>query len=244
MKRLLRLAARLYPAAWWDRYGVEFQALLDETKPRWRDIVDVLNGGLRMRLKRAHPALTVAVFGIVGALGAGATAFSTAERFASTGTMTVRLGGPSTASETAKLENVMPRLARAAFSRDTLIGIIEKHQLYRSERAQSSVERVVNRMRGDIGIQLISHSVVQVSFISADARQAQQVARDLMSELVRANLYERSGSVVQLIDPPDEPKVSVSPRRVAAAGLGGLGGGALVGTLIGLLRRRPTRPAS
>jgi len=42
MKRLLRLAARAYPAAWRVRYGVEFEALLDEVKPRWRDIVDVL----------------------------------------------------------------------------------------------------------------------------------------------------------------------------------------------------------
>ena len=244
MKTLLRLAARSYPAAWRDRYGVEFQALLDETKPRWRDIVDVLNGGLQMRLRRAHPALLVAVFGIVGGLGAGATAFRTADRFASISTMTVRPGRPSTAFETARLEDLMPRLARAAFSRDILTGIIERHHLYRSERAQSSVESVVNQMRGDIGIQLISHSVAQVSFTSADARQAQQVARDLVSELIRANLYERSASVVELIDPPDEPRVSVSLRRVAAAGLDGLGGGALIGTLIVLLRRRPAQPAA
>jgi uncharacterized protein involved in exopolysaccharide biosynthesis len=244
MKRLLRLAARLYPAAWRDRYGVEFQALLDETKPSWRDVVDVLNGGLQMRLRRAHPALTVAVFGIAGAVGAGAIAFSTTNRFESTGTMIVRPGDPSTASKTARLENVMPRLARDAFSRDTLMYIIEKDHLYRSERAQSSTEDVVNRMRGDIGIQLISRSIVQVSFTSADFRQTQQVADDLMRQIVRSNLYEGSGSVVQLIDPPDEPQVSVSPRRVAVASLCGLGGGALIGTLIRLLRRRVSQPAS
>jgi hypothetical protein len=244
MKRLLHLAARLYPGAWRDRYGVEFQALLDETKPAWRDVVDVLNGGLQMRLRRAHPAITVAAFSIAGALGAGAIAFSTADRFASAGTMTMRPGGPSTAAEAARLEDVMPRLARAAFSRDTLMGIIEKHNLYPSERAQSSTEDVVNRMRGDIGIQLISRSVVEVSFASADARQVQQVTDDLMRQLVRSNLYEGAGSVVQLIDPPDEPQVSVRPRRVTVAGLGGLGGGALIGTLIGLLRRRVSQPAS
>jgi len=241
MRRLLRLAAHVYPAAWRDRYGAEFQALLDETKPGWGDILDVLNGGLQMRFRHTHPAVTGAVFGIICAVGAAAITFTVANRFASTGTMTVR---PGAASATSRLEDVMPRLAAAAFSRDTLMDLIEKYHLYRSEGAASSAESVVNRMRGDIGIQLISRSVVQVSFTSADARQAQQVARDLVSEIVRANLSERSGSVVQVIDPPDEPQVSVSPRRVVGAGLAGLGGGTLIGTLIGLLRRRPPQPAS
>jgi LPS O-antigen subunit length determinant protein (WzzB/FepE family) len=123
------------------------------------------------------------------------------------------------------------------------MSIMERHDLYRSERAQSGAERLINRMRGDIGIQLISHRVVQVSFTSAETRQAQQVARDLVSELVEANLHEGVG-VVQVIDPPDELVVSVRPRRVAAAGLGGLVGGALIGTLIALVLRRPTQPAS
>jgi hypothetical protein len=186
----------------------------------------------------------MAAFGVLGALGAGATAFSTADRFASIATMTVRPGGQSTTTpETARLADAIPRLTRAAFSRDNLMGIIERHDLYRSERAQSSVESLINRMRGDIGIQLISQHVIQVSFTSAEARQVQQVARDLVTELVEANLHETVG-VVQVIDLPDESVVSVSPRRVAAAGLGGLAGGALIGTLIALVLRRPTQPAS
>jgi hypothetical protein len=33
MRRLLRLAAWLYPPAWRDRYGAEFEALLDDAGP-------------------------------------------------------------------------------------------------------------------------------------------------------------------------------------------------------------------
>jgi hypothetical protein len=246
MKFLLRLAAGLYPPAWRARYGVEFQALLDETRPGWRDIADVLSGGLQMRLRYLHPAVTVAALGIAGAILAGGMAFSTAGRFASTGTLTVRPAASSTASGPARVEDVMQGLAPVAFSPDVLRGIIQQHRLYAG--ARSSTEDLVNRMRDDIRIQLISPSVVRVSFASTEARQAQQVAGELMSRLVRANLEVREaegslgnpgrGSIVQLIDPPDEPHASVSPRPIVMASFGGLGGGALIGVLVGWLRRR------
>src|SRR5262245_60102031 len=187
MKRWLHLAARLYPAVWRARYGVEFQALVDETTPMWRDIVDVLNGGLQMRLRRAHPALTAAAIGVVGALASAAIAFNTAARFASRGTMNVRPAGPSTVSEPASLENVVQKLTRDAFTGDALMDVIARHDLYR-ERGQLSKDSVIERMRGDIGIQLISQSVFQVSFDADDARQAREVANDLMTQLVQSNL--------------------------------------------------------
>jgi hypothetical protein len=160
MRRLLRLAARIYPAAWRDRYGIEFQALLDEMNPGWQEILNVLNGGLQMRLRRVNPALSAAVFAIAGSLAAGAFAYGASDRFASTGTMTVRPGTSLAASETARLEDVMPELAGAAFSRDFLAGIIQRHDLYAGERAQASTEDLVNRVRGDIRIQLVSRSIV------------------------------------------------------------------------------------
>jgi hypothetical protein len=244
MRVLLHLASRLYPGAWRKRYGVEFQILLDDITPRWRDVVDVLAGGLQMHVKRAHPALTAAVFSIAGALVAGAVASTTADRFTSSGTMTVRRAGPSTAPETARLEDVMPRLAREAFRRDILTGIVDQHDLYRGERTRLSSEGIANRLRGDIGIQRVSPSVFRVSFASSDGRQAQAVARELMRQLVDSNFQSKgggSGAIVQVIEPPDEPTASVNPRRVARTGAAGFGGGALLGTLIGFFRRRDIR---
>ena len=191
-----------------------------------------------MRLRRAHPALTVAVFGIFGAVAAGAVTYAASERFASTGTIAVRTVNPSTASETAGAEDRVARLAVAAFSRDYLAGIAQRYELYAGERAQESTEDLANRVRDDISVQLVSRSVVRVSFASPDARRTQPVTSDLLSRLVTANVTTGGGSVVQVIDPPDEPKASVNSRDVAIAGLGGLSGGALIGTLIAWLPRR------
>jgi hypothetical protein len=233
MKKLLRMAAHLYPAAWRDRYGVEFQALLDQIDPGWLDIVDVIKGGLQMRLRRTHPAVIVAAVGVAGAFVAGAAALSTADRFVSRGTINVR--GPEP-------EGVMPRLAADAFDRATLTGIIGRYDLYRRERTRSSAEDAVERMRGDIGIEWISPSVLQVSFTSSDGRTAQHVAQELMSQLIRANFDARSN--VQLkIDLTGETQRSLNARRVALASAGGFGGGTLIGTLIAFLRRRVTRGA-
>jgi hypothetical protein len=236
MKKLLRLAARLYPGAWRDRYGVEFQALLDEINPGWLDIVDVLNGGLQMHLRRLHPAVVTAAVGIAGAVVAGVVAANTADRFVSRGTMDVR---------GSTVEDVVPRLTRDAFNRNTLTGIIEGYDLYRGERARLSADDVVDQMRGDIGIQLVSPSVFQVSFASSDRRNAQQVAGALMSQLIRWH-FEAARSNVQLkINLTAEtPQRSINPRRVTLAGVGGFGGGALLGTLIAYLRRRVSQPAS
>ncbi len=46
MKHLLRL----YPRAWRDRYGDEFEALLDQRSLRLRDGVDIVHGALDARL--------------------------------------------------------------------------------------------------------------------------------------------------------------------------------------------------
>jgi dienelactone hydrolase len=122
-----------------------------------------------MQVRRVNPAVIAAAVGIIGACVAGVVAINTADRFVSKGTMNVRRAA------TAKPDDVMPRLAREAFNRNTLTGIIEKYDLYRSERAQATAEDVIHHMRGDIGIQLVSPNVFQVSFASSDGRTAQQV---------------------------------------------------------------------
>jgi hypothetical protein len=49
MRTLIRWAARLYPAAWRNRYAAEFDALLDDISPNLGDLCDVLGDVLRVR---------------------------------------------------------------------------------------------------------------------------------------------------------------------------------------------------
>jgi len=48
-RSLIRSAARLYPAAWRNRYAAEFDAFLGDISPSLRDVCDVLSQALRVR---------------------------------------------------------------------------------------------------------------------------------------------------------------------------------------------------
>jgi hypothetical protein len=84
MKRLLLFAARLYPFAWRRRYGNEFEALLEDVSPGWREVLDVFAGALTMQIKAVG---ALPVFGAVtGALAGMVIAMSTPQLFASSAT--------------------------------------------------------------------------------------------------------------------------------------------------------------
>jgi hypothetical protein len=51
MRFILRLAS-LYPRSWKQRYGAEFNALLEDLNPRWWVALDVLKGAATMQMTR------------------------------------------------------------------------------------------------------------------------------------------------------------------------------------------------
>ncbi len=64
MKRLIRLAAKLYPGPWRDRYGEEFEALLDQAGTDGRIALNVLAGALLMQVRRWQKGGIVVLVGL------------------------------------------------------------------------------------------------------------------------------------------------------------------------------------
>jgi hypothetical protein len=69
MKRLIRFAAKMYPHAWRERYGEEFEALLDDAGTDVRIALDVFCGAIVMQIQRWWKAGSVALFAMT-AIGA------------------------------------------------------------------------------------------------------------------------------------------------------------------------------
>jgi hypothetical protein len=63
MRVLIRWAARLYPEAWRERYGAEFDALLEDMSPSPRDVCDVLLDVLRVRVTAVADSWTASIAG-------------------------------------------------------------------------------------------------------------------------------------------------------------------------------------
>jgi hypothetical protein len=50
MRRWTQMLGRLYPRAWRERYGEEFDALLEDVEPNWKQFCDVLGGAVKMQM--------------------------------------------------------------------------------------------------------------------------------------------------------------------------------------------------
>jgi hypothetical protein len=70
MKPLIRFAAKLYPRSWRERYGAEFEALLDDTGADPRVALNVFTEAIGMQVQRWK------TIGSAGLLGAAALCLS------------------------------------------------------------------------------------------------------------------------------------------------------------------------
>jgi hypothetical protein len=65
MKLLIRFAAKLYPRSWRERYGAEFDALLDDIGSDPRIAFDVLTEAIGMQVQRCKTIGSAGLFGAV-----------------------------------------------------------------------------------------------------------------------------------------------------------------------------------
>ncbi len=234
MRKLAQfVAAKLYPKAWRERYGTEFDCLLDDVNPSWWDVFNVFKGGLEMRVKSSRVVWIATVFGLLGALAGALATFAMPPRFASTVVIQIEMLD-GTAAPIAVNE-----LAKIALSRQALKQIIEDYGLYKDDRAKRPIEDVVASMQRDIRIAPALGTAFQISFAYPDRYKAQQVTAKLVSGFMRANveLMRHFHDSMKVITPANLPQRPLTPNRIAMIGFG-LGAGLLLGLAVSLLRRR------
>jgi hypothetical protein len=151
MKRWMRWATRLYPAAWRARYGDEFAALLEDLSPRLRDLLDIVKEALKLDWVAWSFPKTVAAVGLVGMLLGAVVSYWTPVQYVSSTVLKIP-GGTRTAVATALTE---------VLSRASLGQIIQKQDLYKRERRSQPLEDVIETMRHDISVDIVAPSVVR-----------------------------------------------------------------------------------
>ncbi|HUP04767.1 MAG TPA: hypothetical protein VMU19_12305 [Bryobacteraceae bacterium] len=208
----MRLAIRLYPAAWRARYGDEFRALLEDMKPARGDVWNVAKGALHMRILTWSSWRLISTLGLAGAITMAVAAVLVQPVYESGAVLRV--------VNSSDLRSELGELRTTALSRKTLAGIIAAEKLYPGE----TETRAIARMQRNI---LITPALsgegrlpfLLISFRYPDARQARRVVEDLTAF-----------SQAEVIDGPVAPGRPVLPNRPLMVAVG-LAAGLLLGLL-------------
>jgi uncharacterized protein involved in exopolysaccharide biosynthesis len=259
MKSLIRSVARLYPPRWRDRYGTEFDAMLQDGDPDLWDLFDVLKGALAMRL--CNVGLITVGFAILGALVAGFVSLKIPEKYASTATLHVQpIRAPIADADTDLMRKgihdtfSMRKLIHTSLSQKSLAAVIQNENLYdhkddhKGDRDDRSVDGLINRLRLAIRFELVrpvansDETTFRITFVDQDRAKAQRVTENLIGLIMAANVAQRSASAARLYmrEPPRLAASPTHPNRVSITALG-CAVGLVIGAIVAKLRCA-TRP--
>lgn len=213
MRRLVRLAARLYPSWWRRRYAAEFEALLEDVNPGWRELADILIGALEMQLRTL--ATIPAVCALAGAIAGGFAAMLVPEVYAASAT--IRLTAPDAGNARAvPALDIRPPVERAL-----------------GESGGEKKATRVTLLRGDS-----NQTTLTLIYTDRDPARAQRVAEKLSAAIVTGN--SGSAMAAEVLARPSLPTSPVPHaylRSIASGGVAGLVGGGVLVLLLGLGRR-------
>jgi hypothetical protein len=220
MKRLLRAAARLYPRVWRDRYGEEFDALLDDVTPRGRDVLNIVVGALIMQISRL--ALVPVAMAVAGAIAGAALSLAMPPAFASSSYVLV--GVPGTAADAGERGQRIRTAIEAALQ----VTAFDKKVIAVTRRGEPGREPVL----------------LEVSASADSAQAAQQAAAKAVGSVIAANAVgdhrERNPGVqFRIVQPPDLP--TTAERDTTRNSAVGSALGLLVGAVVALVAHRRRR---
>jgi len=200
MRRVAHLLIRLYPANWRARYGEEFEALLEDSSPRWPAIFDVLKGAIKMQLSLpSFPklALMLSITGLLAGLG---ISFAVAPTYVSTATLTLSdsLVSSDPSGVRPNLREYILQMEQEVLRRTSLSSIIQDPHLnlYKSERARMPLEDVIEKMRReDIQITMetpgSNYPAFRLTFAYSDPVMARDTVQALITKFAESNLVRQ-----------------------------------------------------
>jgi hypothetical protein len=240
MRRLAWWASRLYPAAWRERYGAEFEALLEDTSLQGGDVWDVLWGALTMRMTRSNLVAITAGLAVIGGLIGGLATLGNVAGYTSTGTLRVKVGDKDPATEIAAFQMAMQK----TMSRGSLAELIQRPNLdlYRDARAKDPLEDIILRMRHDIAVRHratgAGRTALTVSFRHPDPVLAQRANAALMERLRSEMVAQVPVEVMEQASPGQSMLTGKRWQIVATGMLAGLGLGIACSMVWSVVRNR------
>ncbi len=268
MRRWIALAARLYPRSWRERYGDEFDALVEDATADWRQLLNVTRSAITMQVSDHIREIKLAgALMLAGALLAIAASYRVPERYVSSAVLRMTPvvdAGKRAAPDVLQrvTEDRIHFLTLELTGRDNTLRILQLSELnlYPRERDQEPLEDLAERIRnGDLRVlpvvsSGVSGSAFRVSFAYPDKAKARAVVQELVGQLQRDNdasnheiasawreLWSEAipfSERVDVVQYASLPSSPAQPQRTIFAAVG-TAAGLLVGILAVLFWRRP-----
>jgi hypothetical protein len=194
MRRILKMLARMYPAAWRERYGAEYEALIEDAEPRARDGVDVFWGAMKMRITARNVLRIVLPCALVGGFVASPTYFAGPPLYHSQTVMSVKTADPR------PIDSQIADQTEDLLNTPYMMWVIQNENLYPSERARMPLSDVVNVMRKNILLRPLFNRDGKgtpnfiLEFAYPDPHIAQRVDQQLAARFLAANVRARNAS--------------------------------------------------
>lgn len=257
MRHLVQFLIRLYPRVWRDRYGHEFETLLEDTNATWHQVPDILLEALKMRVATMNGRL-LAACAIAGLMIGAAASFGIHDRYVSAATLRLNAGSQRdlVALQEAQLS------IRNVLSRRLLSNVIQSPglDLYKQERTRKPLEDVIADMKAhDLKVVLSPAGNLRVEYQAESPEQAQATVQLLTARILDehqnrqrsvetlARDFQRdtgrtvalpAGIVMEVVDPPSLDPSPIYPNRPIVAAVG-LFAGLLTALAILVIRRAP-----
>jgi len=217
MSRVIRFIARLYPLAWRRRYGVEFDALLEDVRPDGRTAADVFGGAIAMQIGNWKSWGILAVAALFGAAVIAGLFVANPKVYASKAVLKVE--GQGSPHDSLDAINTMVTKVEGPAG---LAELITTDNLYVSERSRMTLAELIEQMKKRIHITPVAPSAADfaVVFEYSDPRVAQKVTQDLAVRFLGENGVANTSTTLSILDPPMLPQSPIRPNEPLLAGLG------------------------
>jgi len=264
VRRWIALAAYLYPQAWRERYGEEFDALLEDAAADWRQLWNVTYGAFAMQLTHGITYLKVAGgLALAGGVLALAASYRVPPRYVSSAVVRIV---PVINDNRPIAKQVLRRAAADG------IGMLQGFAMaVITERAAAQVVKwkpgernrtildAAQDQQDDVRIRPVELAgekgvAVRVSFADSDRGKAQAGLTELVKRAREVNEVMNTGNAalwnylwhqpvpftekIEVVDPASLPATPSGPRRSIFLAVGAAGG-LLLGVLATLFRRHP-----
>ena len=208
MRCWIVLAARLYPRAWRERYGDEFDALVEDAAADWRQLLNVTRSAISMQALLHLKELRLAGgLMLAGALLAMAASYGVPKRYVSSAVLQM---APVLVASQTTIPSVYPagqdmlqritadrifQLRMQATGRDSMLRLLQQPglDLYPVEREHEGLEDLAEYvLAGDIHVIPVSlpdgkNGLFRISVAYPDRVKAQAVVREMVAQIQRNN---------------------------------------------------------